>query len=158
MRLLHRACWHLCLPCPALPCLTPTCLHACACPGRLLPRHLCDPHLCPACLHACVRGPGGRSPGTSVSRADALSSADSEATIHSYEVRLVLEYCDKGSLREALDQDAFMLCKYCQAHAASAAKRAQGRLPLACSLPACPCRHCTPCCCVEVIGRCQPAC
>ncbi|GIL79156.1 hypothetical protein Vretimale_16700 [Volvox reticuliferus] len=31
-----------------------------------------------------------------------------DSTIHSYEVRLVLEYCDKGSLKDALDQHAFM--------------------------------------------------
>ncbi|GLC49284.1 hypothetical protein PLESTB_000202400 [Pleodorina starrii] len=35
-------------------------------------------------------------------------SVVSEATIHSYEVRLVLEFCDKGSLKDALDQHAFM--------------------------------------------------
>ncbi|PNG99656.1 Mitogen-activated protein kinase kinase kinase MLT, partial [Tetrabaena socialis] len=31
-----------------------------------------------------------------------------ESTIHSYEVRLVLEFCDKGSLKDALDQQAFL--------------------------------------------------
>ncbi|KAG2443735.1 hypothetical protein HXX76_002081 [Chlamydomonas incerta] len=35
------------------------------------------------------------------------STGDS-STIHSYEVRLVLEFCDKGSLKDALDQHAFM--------------------------------------------------
>ncbi|GIL79160.1 hypothetical protein Vretimale_16703 [Volvox reticuliferus] len=34
--------------------------------------------------------------------------AASESTVHSYEVRLVLEYCDKGSLKDALDQHVFM--------------------------------------------------
>ncbi|KAG2443736.1 hypothetical protein HXX76_002082 [Chlamydomonas incerta] len=35
-------------------------------------------------------------------------SVVSDSTIHSYEVRLVLEFCDKGSLKDALDQHAFM--------------------------------------------------
>ncbi|GIL61309.1 hypothetical protein Vafri_15698 [Volvox africanus] len=38
----------------------------------------------------------------------ALLDDTNDATIHSYEVRLVLEYCDKGSLKDALDQHAFM--------------------------------------------------
>ncbi|GLC35525.1 hypothetical protein PLESTB_000198200 [Pleodorina starrii] len=37
---------------------------------------------------------------------DSLSTG--ESTVHSYEVRLVLEFCDKGSLKDALDQHAFM--------------------------------------------------
>ncbi|GLI65793.1 hypothetical protein VaNZ11_009413 [Volvox africanus] len=36
------------------------------------------------------------------------SVAASESTVHSYEVRLVLEYCDKGCLKDALDQHVFM--------------------------------------------------
>ncbi|KAG2490227.1 hypothetical protein HYH03_011352 [Edaphochlamys debaryana] len=32
----------------------------------------------------------------------------SQSTVHGYEVRLVLEYCDGGSLRDALDGDAFL--------------------------------------------------
>ncbi|GFR47439.1 hypothetical protein Agub_g9162 [Astrephomene gubernaculifera] len=56
------------------------------------------------------QGSGG---GGSQSRAtDPHGSMDdstaSEGTIHSYEVRLVLEFCDKGSLKDALDQHAFM--------------------------------------------------
>ncbi|PNH07789.1 hypothetical protein TSOC_005724 [Tetrabaena socialis] len=41
---------------------------------------------------------------------DTQTSASSEesSTIHSYEVRLVLEFCDKGSLKDALDQQAFL--------------------------------------------------
>ncbi|KAG2500644.1 hypothetical protein HYH03_001411 [Edaphochlamys debaryana] len=35
-------------------------------------------------------------------------SGSDEAAIHSFEVRLVLEFCDKGSLKDALDQHAFM--------------------------------------------------
>ncbi|GIL61307.1 hypothetical protein Vafri_15698 [Volvox africanus] len=41
------------------------------------------------------------------SERSAISHA-TEATIHSYEVRLVLEFCDKGSLKDALDQNVFM--------------------------------------------------
>ncbi|GIM13633.1 hypothetical protein Vretimale_16702 [Volvox reticuliferus] len=36
------------------------------------------------------------------------TSQGTEAPIHSYEVRLVLEYCDKGSLKDALDQNVFV--------------------------------------------------
>ncbi|KAG2438991.1 hypothetical protein HYH02_010782 [Chlamydomonas schloesseri] len=35
-------------------------------------------------------------------------SGDTQTSIHSYEVRLVLEFCDKGSLKDALDQHVFM--------------------------------------------------
>ncbi|GLC35482.1 hypothetical protein PLESTB_000202500 [Pleodorina starrii] len=42
------------------------------------------------------------------SRGSMGDSTSSEATVHSYEVRLVLEFCDKGSLKDALDQHAFM--------------------------------------------------
>ncbi|KAJ9511825.1 hypothetical protein QJQ45_004378 [Haematococcus lacustris] len=41
-------------------------------------------------------------------KASGGSMSDTNQNVHSYEVRLVLEYCDKGSLREALDQGAFM--------------------------------------------------
>ncbi|KAG2453178.1 hypothetical protein HYH02_002502 [Chlamydomonas schloesseri] len=34
--------------------------------------------------------------------------SDASSSVHSYEVRLVLEYCDKGSLQDALEQHAFM--------------------------------------------------
>jgi serine/threonine protein kinase len=37
----------------------------------------------------------------------ALGTSDGGGAVHSFEVRLVLEYCDKGSLREALDKGAF---------------------------------------------------
>jgi len=43
-------------------------------------------------------------PSTSVAGSDGGGGS-----VHSFEVRLVLEYCDKGSLREALDQGAFLL-------------------------------------------------
>ncbi|KAG2500646.1 hypothetical protein HYH03_001413 [Edaphochlamys debaryana] len=49
--------------------------------------------------------------GSSMGKASDTTFGDSEvsdATIHSYEVRLVLEFCDKGSLKDALDQHAFM--------------------------------------------------
>ncbi|KAG2443737.1 hypothetical protein HXX76_002083 [Chlamydomonas incerta] len=36
------------------------------------------------------------------------ASGEMAATIHSYEVRLVLEFCDKGSLKDALDSHVFM--------------------------------------------------
>ena len=42
--------------------------------------------------------------GSVISRKDSVSSS----TVHSYEVRLILEFCDKGSLVEALEQGAFV--------------------------------------------------
>ncbi|KAG2443738.1 hypothetical protein HXX76_002084 [Chlamydomonas incerta] len=36
------------------------------------------------------------------------ASGEMAASIHSYEVRLVLEFCDKGSLKDALDSHVFM--------------------------------------------------
>ncbi|KAJ9524730.1 hypothetical protein QJQ45_024366 [Haematococcus lacustris] len=53
------------------------------------------------------------SDGTTTAGADAVKDSGSSMSnisqnVHSYEVRLVLEYCDKGSLREALDEGAFM--------------------------------------------------
>ncbi|GFH10260.1 mitogen-activated protein kinase kinase kinase MLT, partial [Haematococcus lacustris] len=41
-------------------------------------------------------------------KASGGSMSDTNQNVHSCEVRLVLEYCDKGSLSEALDQGAFM--------------------------------------------------
>lgn len=37
------------------------------------------------------------------------ATAAAAANIHSYEVRLVIEFCDKGCLRSALDSGAFMM-------------------------------------------------
>ena len=37
------------------------------------------------------------------------SNASDGSTVHSYEVRLILEFCDKGSLVEALEQGSFLL-------------------------------------------------
>ncbi|GBF87741.1 hypothetical protein Rsub_00452 [Raphidocelis subcapitata] len=37
------------------------------------------------------------------------SGGSSGGMVHSYEVRLVLEYCDKGCLRDALDDGAFLM-------------------------------------------------
>ncbi|KAG2438990.1 hypothetical protein HYH02_010781 [Chlamydomonas schloesseri] len=45
---------------------------------------------------------------TSDPQSTMADSVASDSTIHSYEVRLVLEFCDKGSLKDALDQSAFM--------------------------------------------------
>ncbi|KAG2500643.1 hypothetical protein HYH03_001410 [Edaphochlamys debaryana] len=55
---------------------------------------------------AAEEGPSGGSEG--VGSLDESGSSADEAAIHSYEVRLVLEFCDKGSLKDALDQHAFM--------------------------------------------------
>ncbi|KAG2498087.1 hypothetical protein HYH03_003845 [Edaphochlamys debaryana] len=51
------------------------------------------------------RGPEGAHPGGGNTLVDGLSPDSS--SIHSYEVRLVLEFCDKGSLKDALLEDAF---------------------------------------------------
>eukprot|EP00878_Enallax_costatus_P013393 GHUV01014005.1.p1 GENE.GHUV01014005.1~~GHUV01014005.1.p1 ORF type:complete len:832 (+),score=111.45 GHUV01014005.1:893-3388(+) len=40
---------------------------------------------------------------------DSLRSSTSMSGLHSYEVRLVLEFCDKGCLRDALDDGVFIL-------------------------------------------------
>lgn len=39
--------------------------------------------------------------------AGALDGESADANVHSWEVRLVLEYCDLGALREALNAKAF---------------------------------------------------
>ncbi|KXZ49357.1 hypothetical protein GPECTOR_22g951 [Gonium pectorale] len=52
---------------------------------------------------------GSHGMGNSHSRIESPdSSVASEGAVHSYEVRLVLELCDKGSLKDALEQSAFM--------------------------------------------------
>ncbi|GFR47438.1 hypothetical protein Agub_g9161 [Astrephomene gubernaculifera] len=52
-------------------------------------------------------GQDGSSPGGEL-QASSAGSSNTESIVHSFEVRLVLEFCDKGSLKDALDQDAFM--------------------------------------------------
>ena len=50
-------------------------------------------------------------PGAAAAGAAAATSSGgslSAAAVHSYEVKLVLEYCDKGCLRDALDAGAFL--------------------------------------------------
>ncbi|KAG2450299.1 hypothetical protein HYH02_004806 [Chlamydomonas schloesseri] len=43
-----------------------------------------------------------------VAGSQARGSAVNTQTVHGYEVRLVLEFCDRGCLRDALDGDAFL--------------------------------------------------
>ncbi|KAG2437309.1 hypothetical protein HXX76_005966 [Chlamydomonas incerta] len=52
--------------------------------------------------------PGGTGGTRGGSHGTQRSVSGSEGSVHSYEVRLVLEYCDKGSLQDALEQHAFM--------------------------------------------------
>lgn len=42
-------------------------------------------------------------------RQESQQSLTSMSGLHSYEVRLVLEFCDKGCLRDALDAGVFLL-------------------------------------------------
>ncbi|GLI65794.1 hypothetical protein VaNZ11_009414 [Volvox africanus] len=55
-----------------------------------------------------LSGRGSNTSDVVASSERSVVSHATEAPIHSYEVRLVLEYCDKGALKDALDQNVFM--------------------------------------------------
>ena len=95
-------------------------------PAAAAPQSGADPSSAAAASTACSGGGGGSGPSASAAAAAARPRSSGVDALHGYEVRLVLEYCDKGTLREALSAGAFHPARRASIGSSSAGAGATG--------------------------------